>query len=159
MAPKYSKDKYAHIKNLKNEPLANLTFDLKKRKLSDEKVDTNVLPPVHTAPPSPTPSLEVIAVTPPLTRAKGKDKVGMSVWDDLAIALGCAQNVITNDELKSLLSVPSHELISQHIHKLVQVCNSIPPVFLFSLLVLVGMHNLPSYLLIPIRSLGNLCAS
>ena len=50
MSTKYSKDKYACIKNLKNEPLANLTFDSNKRKLSDEKVDTNVLPPIHTAP-------------------------------------------------------------------------------------------------------------
>nr|POE91892.1 hypothetical protein CFP56_28006 [Quercus suber] len=36
-------------------------------------------------------------------------------------ALGRAHNVITSDELKSLSSVPSHELISRHIHKLVQV--------------------------------------
>ena len=48
MATRYSKDKYGHIKNLKNELLANLTFDLKKRKLNDEKVDTIALPPVHT---------------------------------------------------------------------------------------------------------------
>ena len=30
MATKYSKNKYAHIKNLNNEPLANLTSDLKR---------------------------------------------------------------------------------------------------------------------------------
>ena len=35
-------------------------------------------------------------------------------------------DVITNDELKGLSSIPSHELVSQHIHKLVQVSNSIP---------------------------------
>ena len=84
-------------------------------------------------PPSPTPSLEVTAVTPPLTHAKGKTKVGMNVWDDPVTALGHAHNVITNDELKSLSSVPSHELVSRHIHKLVQVRNSVPPVFLFKL--------------------------
>ena len=72
-------------------------------------------------------------VTPPLTRAKGKGKVGMSVWDDPATALGHAHNVITNNELKSLLSIPSHELINRHIHKLVQVCNYVPLVFLFKL--------------------------
>nr|POE89201.1 hypothetical protein CFP56_57122 [Quercus suber] len=45
----------------------------------------------------------------------------MNVWDDPATALGRAHNVITSDELKSLSSVPSHELVSRHIHKLVQV--------------------------------------
>nr|POE59969.1 hypothetical protein CFP56_03564 [Quercus suber] len=45
----------------------------------------------------------------------------MNVWDDPATALGRAHNVITSDKLKSLSSVPLHELISRHIHKLVQV--------------------------------------
>ena len=123
MATKYSKDKYARIRNLKNEPLANLTSDSKKRKLSDEKVDTIALPSTHVAPSSPTLSLEVIAVTPPITRAKGKSKIGMSLWDDPATALGRAHNVITSDELKGLLSIPSHKLVSRNIHKLVQVCS------------------------------------
>nr|POE98107.1 hypothetical protein CFP56_43240 [Quercus suber] len=122
MATRYSKDKYARIKNLKNKPLANLTFDSRKRKLNDDKDDAVVpTPSVHTASPSPTPSLEVTAATPPLTRARGKSKVGMSVWDDIATTLGCAHNVITNDELKGLSSIPSHELVSRNICKLVQV--------------------------------------
>nr|POF16088.1 hypothetical protein CFP56_15579 [Quercus suber] len=112
MTTRYSKDKYAHIKDLKNEPLANLTSDLKKRKLSDEKVDAAAHPLVHVPPPSPTPSLEVTVVTPLLTCAKGKSNVGMSVWDDPATTLGRAHNVITNDELKGLSSIPSHELAS-----------------------------------------------
>jgi len=112
MAARYSKDKYARIKNLKNEPLANLTSDLKKRKLSDEKAKTAVLPPVHVAPSSPSPSLEVIAITSPITCAKGKGKVGRSVWNDPATALGRAHNVITNNELKGLSSIPSHKLVS-----------------------------------------------
>nr|POE58447.1 glutathione s-transferase t3 [Quercus suber] len=96
----------------------------KKRKLGDEKAEASFPnPSVHVTPPSLTPSLEVTAVTPPVTRASGKSKIGMSVWDDPATALGCAHNVITSDELKSLLSVPSHELVSRHIHKLVQVCH------------------------------------
>ena len=124
MATIYSKDKYARIKDLKNEPLAKLTFDSKKRKFGDEKVDAAPSPTVNVAPPSPTPSLEVTAVTPPLTHSKGESKIGMSVWDDLATALGRAHNVITNDELKGLLSIPSHELVSRHIHKFMQVSNS-----------------------------------
>ena len=112
MATRYSKDKYARIKDLKNEPLAKLTFDSKKRKFGDEKVDAALSPTVNVAPPSPTPSLEVIAVTPSLTRSKGKSKIGMSVWDDPTTALGCAHNVIINDKLKGLSSIPSHKLVS-----------------------------------------------
>ena len=121
METRYSKDKYAGIKDLKNEPLAKLTFDSKKRKFGDEKVDVALSPTVNVAPPSPTPTLEVTVVTPPLIRSKGKSKIGMSVWDDPATALGRAHNVITNDKLKGLSSIPSHELISRHIHKLVHV--------------------------------------
>ena len=123
MATRYSKDKYACIKNLKNKHLADLTLDSKKRKLSDKKADTSTLPPVHTTPPSPTSLLEVTAATPPVIHGKGKSKVGMSVWDDPTTTLGRAHNVITNDELKGLSSILSHKLVSQHIHKLVQVSN------------------------------------
>ena len=119
MATRYSKGKYARIKNLKNEPLSNLTADSKKRKLSDKKAKTAALPLVHTAPSSPTPSLEVTAFTPSTTCAKGKGKVGKSVWDGLATAMGRAHNMITDDELKGLSSIPSYELVSRHIHKLV----------------------------------------
>ena len=130
MATRYSKYKYARIKNLKNEPLAHLTSDSKKRKLSDKKANTSALPLVHTAP-SPTLSLEVTTATPPLTRGRGKSKVGMSVWDNPATTLGCVHNVITNDELKGLSSIPFHELISRHIHKLVQVSNFVFFFFFF----------------------------
>ena len=119
MATRYSKDKFARIKNLKNKPLANLTFDSKKRKLNNKNADTIALPSAHVTPSSPTSSLEVIVVTPPITRAKGKGKIGMSVWDDPTTTLGCAHNMITNDELKGLSSIPSYELINRHIHKLV----------------------------------------
>nr|POE83193.1 hypothetical protein CFP56_58914 [Quercus suber] len=122
MATRYSRDKYARIKNLKSEPLANLTSGSKKRKLGDEKAEVSLLNLfVHIAPPSPTPSLEVTAISPPVTCAKGKSKIGMNVWDDPATTLGWVHNVITSDELKSLTFVPSHELVSRHIHKLVQV--------------------------------------
>ena len=143
---------------MKNEPLANLTSDLKKRKLSDEKVGTSAFPPIHIAPPSPTSSLEVTAATPPLIRAKGKSKLGMSVWDDPATALGRAHNVITNDELRGLSSIPSHELVSRHIQKLVQVCNSVISTSLFGF-AYVDEHNFFSYLLIPTRFLGSRCIS
>ena len=130
MTSRYNKDKYAYIRDLKNEPLVKLTSNSKKRKLSEEKADAANLPLVNVAPSSPTPSLEVTVATPPLTRSKGKSKIGMSLWDDHTIALGHVHNVITNDELKGLSSIPSHELVSRHIHKLVQVSNSVPSTLL-----------------------------
>ena len=87
MATRYSKDKYDHIRNLKNEPLANLTFDSKKRKLSDEKADTTAHPSTHATSSYPNLSLEVTGITPPITRAEGKGKVGVSVWDEPVTAL------------------------------------------------------------------------
>ncbi|XP_075660114.1 uncharacterized protein LOC142629949 isoform X2 [Castanea sativa] len=60
-------------------------------------------------------------VMPPTTRSKGKSKIRKSVWEEPATALGQAHNVIVNEELKGLASIPSHELVSRHIHKLVQV--------------------------------------
>lgn len=159
MATRYSKEKYACIKNLKNEPLSNLTADSKKRKLTDEKAETAALPPVHTTLSSPTPSWEVATFTPPTTHAKGKSKVGRSVRDDPSIAMGHVHNVITNDELKGLSSIPSHELVSHHIHKLVQVCGFLPLVSLLYFFVRVSVHGLPFHLLVSIKSLGSHYAS
>ncbi|KAK9998066.1 hypothetical protein SO802_017669 [Lithocarpus litseifolius] len=76
---------------------------------------------IHIISSSPTSSLEVTASTPSITRLKGKRKVGKSVWDDPTTTLGRAHNVITDDKLKGLTSIPSQELVSRHIHKLVQV--------------------------------------
>jgi len=38
--------------------------------------------------------------------------------------LGRAHNVISDDELKVLSFVPSHELVSRHVHKLLHVRSS-----------------------------------
>jgi len=119
MAIRYSKEKYVRIRGIKNEYLSSLAAESKKRKLGSEKGDIVVLPSVQIAPSSPTQSLEVAAFTPFTTRSKGKGKVGKSVWDDLATTLGRAHNVVIDKELKSLISIPSHELVSCHIHKLV----------------------------------------
>nr|POF00827.1 hypothetical protein CFP56_55356 [Quercus suber] len=77
-------------------------------------------------PSSPTPSLEIMTFTPPTTHSKGKGKVGKSIWEDPTMTLGQAHCVITNDKLKGLSSIPSHELVDCHIHKLVQVLGESP---------------------------------
>ena len=55
------------------------------------------------------------------TRGKGKEKVGTSVWADAGTALARANEVLTPKELKETSGVPSHEMVSCHVHKLVQV--------------------------------------
>ena len=121
MATRYSKDKYAHVKGMKNEPLSQLAIETKKRKLNKEKGETTTSPIIYTVPSSPIPSLEMVTFSPPTTRSKGKSKIGKRIWKDPATALGRAHNVVTDEDLKGLSSIPSHELVSRHIHKLVQV--------------------------------------
>ena len=55
------------------------------------------------------------------TRDKGKGKVRASVWTNAGTALVRATEVVTLDELKEILDVPSHEMVDCHVHKLVQV--------------------------------------
>ena len=51
----------------------------------------------------------------PWTSKVGKSKVGKSVWDDPATALGRAHNIVIDDDLRGLSSILSHELVSRHI--------------------------------------------
>ena len=125
MATRYSKDKYALVKGLKNEPLSQLTFDSKKCKLSEGKGETTTPSSIFGTLSSPTCSLEMITFSPPTTHSMGKCKAGKSIWEDPTIALGRAHNVITDDELRGLSFILSHELVSHHVHKLVQVFWSI----------------------------------
>ena len=55
------------------------------------------------------------------TRDKGKEKVGASVWANVGTALARANEVVTTKELKEISGVPSYEVVSHHVHKLVQV--------------------------------------
>ena len=106
MATSYSTNKYARVKGLKNEPLSQLTLGLKKCKLGEGKDETPAPLSLFGTPSSPTPSLDMMTFTPPTTRSKGKNKTGISVWENRAMALRRAHNIITNDELKGLSSIP-----------------------------------------------------
>ena len=76
MATGYSKDKYAYVKSLKNEPLSQLTPGSKKRKLDEGKDETPTPLSLFGTPSSPTNSLEMMTFIPPTTCSKGKGKVG-----------------------------------------------------------------------------------
>ena len=64
---------------------------------------------------------------------KGKEKVGSSVWSDAEAVVDRAHELFTPVEMKEISSTPSHEMVSRHVHKLVQV------------LLLVFVHLLPFF--------------
>ena len=52
---------------------------------------------------------------------KGKEKIGSSVWADVGAAMARANELLTLEEMKEIVDVPSQEMVSHHVHKLVQV--------------------------------------
>lgn len=70
---------------------------------------------------SPAASLEEI--TPCLKKCrtgdKGKEKVKASIWADPGTTLVRAHEAIMLEELKKISGVPSQEMVSHHVHKLV----------------------------------------
>ena len=83
------------------------------------------------------PSVSIGEVVRPLKKQKignkGKEKIGSSVWSDTEIAMDCANKLLTPGEMKEISSVPSHEMVSRHVHKLVQVIFLILILFCFIL--------------------------
>jgi len=79
MATRYSKDKYARVKNLKSEPLSHITPGSKRCKLDEGKDKTPAPLLLFGTSSSPTPSLEMMTFSPLTTRFKGKAKVGKNV--------------------------------------------------------------------------------
>ena len=55
------------------------------------------------------------------TGDKGKENVGCSVWEDAGVTMDRAGELLTPGEMKEISSVPSHEMVSHHVYKLVQV--------------------------------------
>ena len=53
--------------------------------------------------------------------SKGKEKVDSSVWSDAKVTVDRAHEFFTPGEMKEISSTPSHEMVSRHVHKLVQV--------------------------------------
>ena len=71
------------------------------------------------------PGVSVEEVARPFKRlkvgSKGKEMVGSSVWSNVEVAVDRANEFFTLGEIKEISSTPSHEMVSRHVHKLVQV--------------------------------------
>ena len=64
---------------------------------------------------------EVPAPKKQKTGYKGKEKVGSTIWADAEAAMTRANELLTPEDMKEISLVPSHEMVSQHVHKIVQV--------------------------------------
>ena len=123
MTTKFNQEMYAKLRARKNEPLSSI--DQKPLRVTKEVVETTTSTPIASNPKTYPPSISFKEITPRPKRTrdndKGKSKIDSNVWDDATTAIGRAHNIITPGELKSLSVVLSHELVSHHVHELIQV--------------------------------------
>ena len=133
MTSKFNKEMYRKIKEKKNEPLSSigqkkLRFTDKEKEKEKEKelVERGSSTPIlELDSQEASPGVSIEEVARPLKRlkvgGKGKEKVGSSIWSDAETAVDHVNEFFTLGEMKEISSTPSHEMVSRHVHKLVQV--------------------------------------
>ena len=128
MTTKFKQEMYARIKGKKNKPLSSIgqrrlrVTDKEKEK---ETVERGSSTPTLDEGRAASPGVSIEEVVLPLRRRKmgnkGKEKIGFSVWVDVGVAMARANELLTLEEMKEISDVPSQEMVSHHVHKLVQV--------------------------------------
>ena len=128
MKTKFNQELYAQIKAKKYKPFSSIgqwrlrVVEKEKEKEVTEKGSST---PAQDEGRATSPSASFEEITPRAKKSKtgdkGKEKVGASVWADAGIALARANKVVTPEELKEISGVPSHKMVSRHVHKFVQV--------------------------------------
>ena len=112
---------YAKLRARKNKPL--FSIGQKRPRVTKEVIKTTASILVASNPKVASPVVSIEDITPRPKKArgsnKGKSKMDSNIWDDAATAMRKAYNIFTPDELKGLSTIPSHKLMSRHIHKLV----------------------------------------
>ena len=134
MTSKFNKEMYKKIREKKNEPLSSIgqrklrfTDKEKEKEKEREIVERGSSTPVLELEDGQeaSPGVSVEEVARPLKKqkvgSKGKEKVGSSVWPDAEAAVDRAHELFTPVEMKEISNTPSHEMVSCHVHKLVQV--------------------------------------
>ena len=130
MMSKFNKEIYKKIKEKKNEPLSNigqrkLRFTDREKEREKEMVERGSSTPALDLEEGQAalPGVSVEEVARPLKKwkvgSKGKEKIGSSVWSDAEAAMDRANELLTPGEMKEISSIPSHEMVSRHVHKLV----------------------------------------
>nr|POE61763.1 hypothetical protein CFP56_74900 [Quercus suber] len=113
-------------KKAKTSPKGGLLTRKHQRHIRLTKDDPMVTSPVTTSVPHfptlPTSSLELITPSNESSKANGRDKVPVgSFWEDAGAAILKAHKAIFVDNLQPLGVNSSHELMSSHVHKVMQV--------------------------------------
>ena len=133
MTSKFNKEMYKKIKEKKNEPLSSIgqkklrfTDKEKEKEKEKEMVERGLSTPIlELDGQEASPGVSVEEVARSLKRlkvgGKGKEKVGSSVWSDAEAVVDRAHEIFTPGEMKEISSIPFHEMVSRHVHKLVQV--------------------------------------
>ena len=130
MTTRFNKDMYAKMRSKKDEPLANI--GKKGVRITGKgpsvPLATDATPiasrveNIQTASPAtlvkeiPTPSSKRQRLS-----GKEKEKMGLSVWDDEGVAVERAHGVMNAEDLKVFSGVPLNIVVSQHMHRIVQV--------------------------------------
>ena len=132
MMSKFNKEMYKKIREKKNVPLSSigqrkLRFTDKEKEKEKEIVERGSSTPILELEDGQeaSPGVSVEEVARPLKKqkvgSKGNEKVGSSVWTDVEASVDRAHELFTFGEMKEISSIPSHEMVSRHVHKLVQV--------------------------------------
>ena len=148
---KFNKEMYKKIREKKNEPLSSIgqrkqRFTDKEKEKEREKEKEKEKEIVKRGSSTPvleleegqaaSPGVSIEEVARPLKKQKvgikGKEKVGSSVWSNAEAAMDYANELLTPGEMKEISSIPSHEMVSCHVHKLVLVILLIFVHFFFS---------------------------
>ena len=129
MTSKFNKEMYNKIKGKKNEPLSSIGQRRLRITNKEKEKEKEVLERGSSTPTldldeglAASPGISVEEVARPSKKqkvaSKGKEKVGASVWSDAETAMDRANELLTLGEMREIMSVPSHEMVSRYIHKL-----------------------------------------
>ena len=123
MTNKFNQEMYARMKAKKNEPLSSLGNKVVWVVENGTPITPTTSTLEATRMASSANSLKELTPRPKRQRtlAKGKEKVVSQtshVWDDVGLALARAYSA---EDLKVLSGIPSHMVMSRHIHKLIQM--------------------------------------
>ena len=151
MTTKFNKDIYAKVKGKKNEPLSNIgqrrlkIVDKEKEKEKEnESIERGSSTPTLDEGRVASLAISIEEVDPPSKKRKmgdkGKEKVGFNIWADAGAAMTRENELLTLEEMREISIVPPMILVSQHVHKLVQVIFLILFLFFIRLLILVMMR-------------------
>ena len=142
MMTKFNQEMYVKMRSKKNEPLSNLGKRTV-RVVGKGPPVTPIIPGIESMRTASLATLVEEISTPiskkPRLADKGNEKADSrlsNVWDDAGLAVEKVNEVVTVEDLKVFSGMPSNEVVTCHVHKLVQVmylCNFSPFFLLFFL--------------------------